>query len=79
MRASQALTELSGFCSKCHDLFTIELKLLPKPGPTAFMRYYRIVTTPHLSYKAHVLYHRKKICGGAVKLFGQPRIARYTK
>ncbi len=43
------------------------------------MRYYRIVTTPHLSYRKHVLYHREKICGGAVKLFGQPRIARYTK
>jgi hypothetical protein len=76
-RASHTLTELSGFCTQCHDLFTVEIKRIHKPGP-AHMRYYKIETTPHLSYRKHVLYHRPKICDGVVKLFGQPRVAKYS-
>lgn len=76
-RAAHTFAEVAGHCTKCGDLFTVELAPLEKRSPTT--RYYRPVTGPHLSYKQHTLYHKPKRCGGAVKLFGIPRIATFDK
>ncbi len=83
-RASQSLVEIAGQCTKCFDFFTVELMPLDGKIGKPHMRYYRPMLTARLAYKKHMIYHRPKragqalSCGGAVKLFGIPRIATFS-